>query len=827
MRFLRPVLFLIDKRHECNGNRVEMVDVVANINPPRHHPCLRGPTKGHWARARDRGVEYSFCRVADYLIDNASSQPIAREWIKKLTHYFDLARIVSKEPNLYSYIEDNFPESSQSTLQLLPTQLLPFGPLYCMNCSKVSRPTSIFMILRMKPPISPSKPSMTWKHMYVNIARDISTGAVIGRAYFPTTWLKEEGLTPNDVLDRPDGPEIETLRMRLLAKAFGVYKEAQVAILQLPADARAAMRVAVESYMEIGRVLRVKGYKVKKGKATVPKLRRLKVAWKALSAGLGGIATAARLAKAGFSVTVLEKNTFTGGRCSIISHNGHRFDQGPSLLLLPKLFSETFHDLSTSLSAEGVQLLKCEPNYNLWFGDGERFELSSDTAVMKREIERWEGKEGFERYLSWLKEAHRHYEISAREVLHKNFATVFNLLRPSFLVHLFRLHPFESIYARAAKYFWTERLRRVFTFGSMYMGMSPFDAPGTYSLLQYTELAEGIWYPVGGFHAVVAALVKICERLGVDIRLNTPVSSILTTPDGKTATGALTSSGETLTADVVIINADLVYAYNNLFPVSTSASTKSYASSLSKRAGSCSSISFYWSLSQKIPELTTHNIFLADEYRESFDAIFDRQSIPHEPSFYVNVPSRIDPTAAPKGKDTLVVLVPVGHLKSSSTTSTQKGLPPSSELDWPSLINSTRTTILNTIQTRTNCASLSPLITNEITNDPQTWESKFNLDKGSILGLSHSFFNVLAFRPSTRAKGIKNCYFVGASTHPGTGVPIVLAGVKITAEQILSDLHCSIPWSSVPFEEVARDQGVKQGKGTRDSCGFGNCADVC
>ncbi|CZS98171.1 probable phytoene dehydrogenase AL-1 (carotenoid biosynthesis protein al-1) [Rhynchosporium agropyri] len=532
-----------------------------------------------------------------------------------------------------------------------------------------------------------------------------------------------------------------------------------------------------------------------------------------VGAGVGGIASAARLQKAGYSVTVLEKNSFTGGRCSLLQHDGYRFDQGPSLLLLPKLFQETFHDLDTSLEAEGVQLLKCDPNYNMWFSDGESFELSSDTAVMKREIEKWEGKDGFERYLAWMAEAHRHYEISVREVLHRNFTSVFNLLRPNFLRHLVALHPFESIYSRAAKYFWTERLRRVFTFGSMYMGMSPFDAPGTYSLLQYTELAEGIWYPVGGFHAVVAALVRICERSGVDIRLNTPVSSVLTSPDGKKVTGVKLENGEELDADIVVINADLVYAYNNLFP---STSSKSYAKSLQKRDGSCSSISFYWALSQTIPELKTHNIFLADEYRESFDAIFSRQSIPADPSFYVNVPSRVDPTAAPPGKDSIVVLVPVGHLlnsatsKDTPTTSSGPGLLP--EQDWDTIVSSARKTILSTMESRTGCGPLSPLIIHEQINTPNSWESTFNLDKGSILGLSHSFFNVLAFRPKTKHSSISGVYFVGASAHPGTGVPIVLAGAKITTEQILDDYAVDIPWEGK--ESVVSDKGVKQGKGT-------------
>jgi len=532
-----------------------------------------------------------------------------------------------------------------------------------------------------------------------------------------------------------------------------------------------------------------------------------------VGAGAGGIATAARLAKAGFSVTIVEKNNFTGGRCSLIHHDGHRFDQGPSLLLLPKLFQETFHDLDTTLEAEGVQLLKCDPNYNLWFGDGESFELSTDTTVMKREIEKWEGKDGFERYLSWMAEAHKHYEVSVTEVLHKNFTSFFGLLRPSFLRYIITLHPFESIYSRASRYFFTDRLRRVFTFASMYMGISPFEAPGTYSLLQYTELAEGIWYPIGGFHAVIAALVKICERSGVQIRLSCPVVSVLTGPDGKTATGVELESGETITADIVIINSDLVYSYNNLFP---DVKNTSYAKSLQKRDGSCSSISFYWSISQQIPELKTHNIFLADEYRDSFDAIFNRQSIPDEPSFYVNVPSRVDSTAAPAGKDSIVVLVPVGHLLNSSTSNiaTPKfGTGLLREQDWDAIVNRTRDVIISTIEARTNCAPLAKLITHESLNTPNSWESTFNLDKGSILGLSHSFFNVLAFRPKTKHPQVKGVYFVGASTHPGTGVPIVLAGAKITTTQILQDLGIGVPWSN---GNQFQDQGVKQGKGMKE-----------
>ncbi|KAI2469706.1 hypothetical protein F4781DRAFT_431074 [Annulohypoxylon bovei var. microspora] len=542
-----------------------------------------------------------------------------------------------------------------------------------------------------------------------------------------------------------------------------------------------------------------------------------------VGAGAGGIATAARLAKCGFSVTVLEKNGFTGGRCSTIQHGGFRFDQGPSLLLLPKLFQEAFRDLDTTLEREGVELLRCATNYAVWFADGDRFELTPDLARMRAQVERYEGAGGFARYLAWLREAHDHYELSVSEVLHRNFTSLLDLAAPSFVLAGLRLHPLHSVWGRAGRYFWTERLRRVFTFATMYMGMSPFDAPATYSLLQYSELTEGIWYPRGGFHGVLQALVEVGRRAGVEYRLDAPVKRIITHEDGKTARGVELESGETLDADVVVVNADLVYAYSNLFPQTPS--IRRYSESLKQRDSSCSSISFYWALDRKVPELQTHNIFLADEYRESFDAIFDRKELPQEPSFYVNVPSRVDPSAAPEGCDTVIVLVPTGHLlQPKPGNSSGVGLP--RQQDWPALVNQAREAVLSTIEARTG-SSLKESIIHETVNDPLTWEARFNLDQrmykarlktglnqsgqGSILGLGHGFFNVLSFRPGTRARRLNNAYFVGASTHPGTGVPIVLAGAKITTEQILGDFGMEIPWRRKRETEGVERMG-KSGK---------------
>lgn len=250
-------------------------------------------------------------------------------------------------------------------------------------------------------------------------------------------------------------------------------------------------------------------------------------------------------------------------------------------------------------------------------------------------------------------------------------------------------------------------------------------------------------------------------------RLNAAVTSIIVSGNKK-AQGVRLTSGEELFADVVVVNADLVYAYKHLLPPS------SISRSLDQRPASCSSISFFWSFSKVIPELQAHNVFLARDYQESFDAIFQRMTLPREPSFYVNVPSRIDPSAAPKGRDAVVVLVPIGHLTPDSK-------------NWPSIVDFARNFVLTTIELRTGARDLRDFLIDESVETPPSWQQKFNLDRGAILGLSHSFFNVLAFRPKSKHENLDGLYFVGASTHPGTGVPVCLAGGKIVSEQIAKD----------------------------------------
>ncbi|PYI31649.1 phytoene dehydrogenase [Aspergillus indologenus CBS 114.80] len=503
-----------------------------------------------------------------------------------------------------------------------------------------------------------------------------------------------------------------------------------------------------------------------------------------VGAGAGGIATAARLAKRGYQVTVVEKNDAVGGRCSLIEENGYRFDRGPSLLLMPEYFEEVFAALDTTLAAEGVELLKCDPTYRIYYADASPpLDLSTDMAAMQRVIQAHEGRSGWERFLQFLVEAGRHYNLSRQHVLYSNYPHAWSIVKPGMVRNIFRLHPFTSVYARAAQYLQSERLRQAFTFASMYLGMNPFEAPGTYSLLQYAELVYGVWYPRGGFRRVLDAIHAISTRHGATYRLNTPVSHITLSPDQKTATGVQLTTGETLTADTVIINADLIYAYTHLLPPTA------YATSLTKRETSCSSISFFWSFNTTLPALESHNVFLASAYKESFDAIFHDKHLPRDPSFYIHVPSRVDPTAAPAGCDALVVLVPVGNLDPSPAPSPATAAAKSQPEYWAAIVTQLRDTILTIIEARTGTPNLRSHLIHEQLETPLTWREKFNLDRGAILGLSHSFFNVLGFRPKVRHPDIQRLFFVGASTHPGTGVPVCLAGSRVVSREVVRDFE--------------------------------------
>lgn len=484
-----------------------------------------------------------------------------------------------------------------------------------------------------------------------------------------------------------------------------------------------------------------------------------------IGAGIGGIATAARLARNGYPVTVIEKNSKAGGRCDQLIRDGHRFDVGPTLFLMPQVFADTFATLGERME-DHLDLRRVDPTYRVRFGDGVELSLTSDLNAMRAQLEEIEPG-SFAGLLRYLDEGYLHYHVSLKRFVGRNFYNLLDYFSLRNLPLLIQLKALKKHYANAGNYFHDPHLKAAFTFQNMYLGLSPFDALATYSLIQYTELAEGVWFPVGGLYRVIESLEAIARKNGVRFLYNTPVKRIQV--KDHCATGIVLQDDSQLSADVIVTNADLPYAYHDLLP------DKNAAQKLERLKYTSSAIMFYWGVDKVYPQLGTHNIFLGGDYRASFDRIFKDYTLPDAPSFYVHAPTRIDPTAAPVGQDSLFVLVPVGHLNETSSQ------------DWEVLRDHARTAVLGRLR-GVGITDLDEHLKFQVIYTPRDWLSMYNLAKGAAFSLSHNFTQVGYLRPQNRHRRYRNLYFVGGSTHPGTGLPMVLISARLTTERILKEI---------------------------------------
>lgn len=484
-----------------------------------------------------------------------------------------------------------------------------------------------------------------------------------------------------------------------------------------------------------------------------------------IGAGLGGIVTAARLARAGFDVRVLEKQGAPGGRCSQLVRDGHRFDTGATLFLMPEVFAETYAALGERME-DHLELRRIDPTYRIRFADDTGLALTSDLGALQAQVEAIEPG-SFGALLRYLVEGHQAYHLCLERFVGRNFSHFLDYFSLPNLPLLFKLKALVKHYDNIGHYFADPHLKAAFTFQNMYLGLSPFDAPATYSLVQYTELADGVWLPVGGIYRVIESLAAIAEAHGVRFLYNAPVKRIEV--DGDRATGVVLADGSFLGADVIVANADLPYVYSQLLPDEVEAHR------LERLQYTCSAIMFYWGVDTVYPQLGTHNVFLAGDYRSSFDRIFKEHLLPDEPSFYVHAPARTDPSAAPTGEDTLMVLVPAGHLVEGFAQ------------DWDALQARARAEVIRRLAASVGIVDLEQHLKFEESYTPRDWLCLYNLAKGAAFGLSHNFLQVGYLRPHNRHRRYGNLYFVGSSTHPGTGLPMVLLSARLTTERILKE----------------------------------------
>ncbi|HEY3474628.1 MAG TPA: FAD-dependent oxidoreductase, partial [Anaerolineales bacterium] len=278
------------------------------------------------------------------------------------------------------------------------------------------------------------------------------------------------------------------------------------------------------------------------------------------------------------------------------------------------------------------------------------------------------------------------------------------------------------------------------------------------------------WYPKGGMYSIVQALVQLAQHAGVAFEYNAAVARI--DLNGTQARGVVLSDGRHLQADAVLANADLPYVYKELLPVDGEVER------LARKRFSCSVISFFWGMDKPYEQLPPHLLFLANDYRENFDSIIRDLDLPANPCLYIHAPSRLDPSMAPEGQDTLIAIVPVGHMSENG------------EQDWASIRDRARQHVFRRLAIL-GIVDVAEHIKFEVNYTPPSWRKRYNLMKGSTHGLCHNLAQLGYFRPRNKHARYYNLYFVGASTHPGTGMPTAMVSGRLAAERIADDFQTS------------------------------------
>jgi phytoene desaturase len=483
-----------------------------------------------------------------------------------------------------------------------------------------------------------------------------------------------------------------------------------------------------------------------------------------IGAGIGGITAAIHLAHHGLHVTVIEKNDHAGGRCDYICHEGHHFDTGPTLLVMPLLYESEFAALGVSMQSM-LDLQRVDPTYHLVFDNGSRLALTSDMKSMQEQLEAFEPG-SFQGLLRYLDEGARHYHLGIQKLVYRDFRAATQFFSLGNLPLLYQVKPFVKHYDNMSAYFDDPRLKAAFTFQDVYMGLSPFDAPATFSMMPYTELAHGVFYPKGGMYQIVEALMKLAHDAGVEFVFDTTVERIEV--NGRRALGVITD-GKRLEADAILANADLPYVYQDLLP------QDGEAKKLARKRYSCSVISFFWGMDKVYESLGPHTLFLADDYRQNFQSIIQELSLPANPSLYIHAPARLDPCMAPDGQDTLIAIVPVGHLGNNG------------DQDWVRLRDEARQQVFRRLSLL-GITDLEAHIKFEINFTPLSWRKRYNLVKGSTHGLCHNLMQLGYLRPDFQHPRFHNLYFTGASTRPGTGIPNAMISGRQSAQRIIDDL---------------------------------------
>lgn len=488
-----------------------------------------------------------------------------------------------------------------------------------------------------------------------------------------------------------------------------------------------------------------------------------------IGAGLGGLSAAIHLARQGWKVDVIERNARSGGRMNVIQEKGFTIDMGPTMLMMPEVIENTFkacgRDVKNYLSME-----RLTPAYTLTWPDGTTLSMGGSISEMVAHVRAF-APEDADRVAGFIEKMRAKYENARFNFIERSFNNLRAMAHPTTLKGLVNALPLESVYKFVSKNLRNEKLRQAFTFQTLYLGMSPMSCPSIYALLPYIEMEFGVWFPKGGTYALARALEKLLRELGGELHFCQPVERIEL--EGRRATGVRTTDGRVWNADVVVCNLDAPMAYKTLLPAS--ARRKHTDKRIAKQQFGCSGYLLYLGV-KKIPSSWGHNmIVLSSDYEQILDDICVKQILPRDPAMHVCIPTRTDPSLAPEGHDVVYVLVPCPNTQGN--------------IDWEREAPLMRERVLDKLEA-TGLPGLRENIVFERQFTPPEFEALYGCYAGAAYsGLTLDIMQSAYFRPHSRSEDIEDLFFVGASTHPGGGVPIVLTAGRLVAEEITATVR--------------------------------------
>lgn len=484
-----------------------------------------------------------------------------------------------------------------------------------------------------------------------------------------------------------------------------------------------------------------------------------------IGSGFGGLGAAVRLATQGHDVQLFEKRDRLGGRAYQYEINGFKFDGGPTVITAPQMFEELFTAAGKRMQ-DYLRLIPLNPFYRIFNEDGRHFDYFREMPEVLAEIERWNPAEvqGYQRFVEQTKKIFEEFT----PYTNVPFLKLKDMLK--IIPSMARLGAMNSTHGMAAKYVKDPFLRKVFSFHPLLVGGNPFDTPAVYTLIVQFEKQWGVHYAEGGTGAIVAALGKLFQELGGKTHLNTEVSEIVV--ENQRTTGIRLGDGTFVPADIVVSNGDVASTYRHLIKEEHRRSYPNWRIDATRYSMSLFVIYFGTKRRYLDSKLRHHNIILNKEYKSLLSRIFGGTKLPDDFSLYLHMPTITDPTIAPEGHESFYVLSPVPTL--------------SKEVDWEKMARPYRDRIMQFLEDN-YLPDLQANVVAEHYIDPLHFQNVLNSYRGAAFSVRPTLFQSAWLRPHNRAEDIPNLYFVGAGTHPGAGVPAVLASGRIAAELIQAE----------------------------------------